>query len=304
MSLHGGDLTTPQRVAIWMPSPPSPLPSAILSQLITSMTALIYGKLSRARTFNQLFTRTFDGVGNMQIVLPDWPVTSIVAVQQGQRLVPASVLPVSGSPQPTGTNPGFGYRYVPWLGNLPGEPAVIEFVGGAFYVAPQNVKITYNAGYLIANEAAVVPASPGPYTVTVEQPMGIWCRDNGVTYADGTPLVPVTALTAAGQYIPPVDSSPGVYTFDATDAEAELLISYSFVPADLEEACIQMVVERYNYRGRVGEISKSLGGQETIRWQRGNAGRPWSGFSSLPPEVMDLIWPYTSVIPPAIGAPV
>jgi hypothetical protein len=301
MSLLGGDLTTPQRVATWVANPPT-LPSPLISQLVTSMTALIYNKLNRSRIYSQTFTRTFDGLGNMQLVLPDYPVTSISAVQQGQALIPPSVLSTPNSPQPSGTNPGYGYRFVPWSGSLPGDAAVIEFVGGYFYTRPQNVKVTYQAGYLIANEAAVVPATP--FEVTVQQPLGLWSRDNGVTYANGTPLTPVAAITAAGQYIPPTDATPGIYTFGLADQNADVLISYSFIPADLEEACIQMVAERYSYRTRIGELSKSLGGQETVRFMRGGTGRPWSGTTSLPPEVMDLIWPYVSVIPPAIGAPV
>jgi hypothetical protein len=81
------------------------------------------------------------------------------------------------------------------------------------------------------------------------------------------------------------------------------LISYSFIPADLEEACIQMVAERYYYRERVGAMSKALAGQETVSWMRGG-GRYGSGVTrDLPPEVAALIDPYISVIPPAIGAP-
>jgi hypothetical protein len=64
------------------------------------------------------------------------------------------------------------------------------------------------------------------------------------------------------------------------------------------------VAERYAYRSRVGDISKSLGGQETMQFFRGNTGRPWSRTASLPPEVMDLINPYINVLPPTIGAPV
>ena len=300
MTLLAGDLTTPARVAVWMPN--LTVPSAIISQLIGSMTGLIYGKLNRARTYSQTFTRTFDGVGNMQLVLPDYPVTSITTVQQGQVLIPPSSI---SQPTPVGATPGYGYRFIPWEGNLPGTNAVVEFVGGFFYTRAQNVRVTYNAGYLIAKEPGVVPvAKVGPYTITVLQPEGIWCRDGGVTYADGTPLTPVTTISMAGQYIPPSDATPGLYTFSGSDQAQPVLISYSFIPAPLEEACIQMIAERYSYRGRVGEISKSLGGQETMRFARGSMGRPWSGGSSLPPEVMDLIWDYISVLPPVIGAPV
>jgi len=304
MTLLAGDLTTPQRVATWMANAPT-LPSPILSQLVGSMTALVYGKLNRARIYSQTFTRIADGVGTAQLVLPDYPVTSVVTLQQGAALIPPAALPSPTTGYAAGVSPGYGYRLIPWGGNLPGEPSVIELVNSFFCTAPQNIKVTYVAGYLISSEAQTVPASPGPYTITVNQPQGIWCRDNGVVYAaTGVALRPVTTLTGAGQYIVGPDSTPGFYTFDAADAGAALLMSYSFIPADLEEAVIQMVAERYSYRTRVGDISKSLGGQETMRFFRGNSGRPWNGMASLPPEVMDLIWPYVAVTPPLIGAPV
>jgi hypothetical protein len=300
MTLASGDLTTPQRVSNWLASPPA-LPSVILSQLITSMSTVICGKLNRARTFSQTFTRTFDGVGNMQIVLPDYPVTKIVSVQNGQASVPQSILASPGLP---GSSPGYGYRCILWNGNLPGAPSVLEFAGGAFYVGAQNIKVTYVAGYLIQSELQTVsdPES-GPPIAQVDMPLGVWCRDGGVTLLDGTPLTAVTIRVGNNEYIPPTDANPGLYTFSADLIGVPVLITYSFVPAALEEATIQMVAERYSYRSRVGDISKSLGGQETMRFFRGNTGRPWSNTSSLPPEVMDFIWDYVSVLPPVIGAP-
>lgn len=295
MSLRGGDLTTQQRVVNWLSAGPQ-LPSVVIGQLIPSMTGLIYGKLNRSRVYSQTFSRTFDGVGNMQLVLPDYPVTKILSVTQGQRVIPASVL---GSPSQSS---GFGYRCPLWDGQLPGQNATLEFAGGYFWQGPQNVNVTYEAGYLISQEPATVPSVP-TYTVTVEQAQGVWSRDNGVTYADGRPMVPVAALTAAGQYIPPPDTTPGLYTFDVADAGVDVLISYSFIPAPLEEACIQMIAERYSYRSRVGEVMKSLGGQETVRFWRGDSRWPWSKISSLPPEVMDLIFDYVNVVYPLVGAP-
>ena len=302
MTLLAGDLTTPARLSAWLPSPAAS-PPPLYSQLISSMTALLYNKLNRSRLFSQNFTRIIDGVGNYQIVLPDWPVTAISLVQIGGVSVPASPLPLINpvNNQVTVQGQGWGYRYVPWLGNLPGDPVILEFLNGAFWSGVQNIKVQYTAGYLVQNEPWTVPASPGPYTVTVLQQEGIWCRDNGVTYAaTGVALTPVKVLTAAGQYIPPVDTAPGAYTLDSADANAALLFNYSFIPADLEEACIQMVAERLAYRQRVGVLSQSLGGQETMSYLRG--GGKYSTME-LPPEVEALIQPYVSVIPPSIGAP-
>lgn len=304
MTLAAGDLTTPLRASTWMAAAPT-LPSAVLTQLIGSMTALIYNKLNRARLYSQTFTRIFDGLGTYQIVLPDWPVTSISSIQMGAQLLNDVPLPSPTTGVIPGTNPGYGYRFVPWAGNLPGDPVVLEFVNGNFCIGQQNIKVTYTAGYLISGEAWTVPAT-APYQVTVLQPQGIWCRDNGVVNATtGATLTPVVTSPASGQYIPPPDSNPGLYTFNSADAIAGLnvLISYSFIPADLEEACIQMIAERYAYRTRVGEISKTLGGQESVRYLRGGMGRGQM-FPDLPPEVEALITPYVSTIPPAIGAPV
>jgi len=304
VTLLAGDLTTPARAAQWFASAPA-LPSPLLSQLITSATALIYGKLNRARLFSRQLTSTFDGVGTDQIVLPHWPVTSIVSLQMGAAIIQPFPLPPATGPTagivPANTF-GYGYRFVPWDGGLPGDPTVIQFVNGFFYVGLQNVQIIYQAGYLVSGEAATVPAG-APFQVTVQQPSGIWCRDNGITFADtGATLAPVTGVPATGQYNVPTDTAPGVYTFSSADSGRPVLISYSFVPADLEEACIQLVAERYSYRSRVGELVKSLGGQETIRYLRGAPGT--RSVFELPPEVEAMLLPYVSVIPPATGAPV
>jgi hypothetical protein len=301
MSLLAGDLTTLARLTNWLEGSTTNS-DPILSQLISSMTAMIYSKLNRSRLFSQSVIRTFDGTGTYQLVLPDWPVTAVTKVQVGASLINPSPLP---NPT-TGVIPppslGYGYRFVSWNGNLPGDPAVLEFNNGIWYRGAQNIQVTYNAGYLQSNEPITVPSS-GPYTATVMQPQGLWCRDNGVVYASsGEALTPVATSPSVGQYIPPSDTNPGFYTFSSSDSGAALLVSYSFIPADLEEACIQMVTERWSYRGRIGTLSKSLGGQETVHFMRG--GMRGQMFPELPPEVEALIWPYVSVLPPAIGAPV
>jgi hypothetical protein len=72
-------------------------------------------------------------------------------------------------------------------------------------------------------EAQSVPAST-PFTVSVTN-AGQWQDDCGVVYAaSGLPLTKVASAPAAGQY----SVAAGVYTFNAADAGAAVLISYTY----------------------------------------------------------------------------
>ena len=70
-------------------------------------------------------------------------------------------------------------------------------------------------------------------------------------------LTAVTGTPAAGQY----NVSGGVYTFAAADAGANVLISYGFIPAAINNACIEWVAERYRYRTRVGQSRRPSAGR-------------------------------------------
>lgn len=291
MSLAGGDLTTLARMQVWLPDVTSGPASAILAQLISSASQQIRSQIMRPYLGSRSYTRSFDGSGTGRLVLPDWPVTKVATVQVESVTIPPAPAPAPSEIWPlTPFGYGFGYRYAAWDGGLPGDPAVLELLGGRFWRGRQSISVTYNAGYLVQSEPATVPGSP--YAVTVLQPMGLWSGDGGVVYAgSGNALTAVAATPAVGQYVPPGQSEPGLYTFAAADQGAALLVSYSFIPADLEEACIQLVAERYSYRGRVGQRSKSLGGNETMTFDR----------SGIAPEILSLIAPYRSVIPRSSG---
>ncbi len=127
----------------------------------------------------------------------------------------------------------------------------------------------------------MVPTSP--YQIAVAAPLGSWGADAGVTYANGTPLTPVSSNPTMGQY----SVSSGVYSFAAADANASVLISYSYIPADIEDACINMVGERYSYKGRIGYVSKSLAGQETVTFS----------VKNMPDYVKSALQPYKSYAP-------
>lgn len=73
-------------------------------------------------------------------------------------------------------------------------------------------------------ESTTIPASPGPYTVTVVNAADFY-RDAGVVKG-GTAMVKVSGSPAAGQYS--VNETTGVYTFNATDHDDAIDISYSY----------------------------------------------------------------------------
>lgn len=89
--------------------------------------------------------------------------------------------------------------------------------------------VTASAGTtkLAYNEAASIPAST-PWTVTVTN-SATFVADQGVVYkATGLPLQQVAAGSEAqGKY----SVAAGVYTFDTTDASADVLISYTYTSA-------------------------------------------------------------------------
>lgn len=291
MSLAAGDLTTLTTAKAYMTSPPS---DAIISGLITRISAQIRSTLNRGLLVPKSYVQQFSGQGTKQLVLPEWPLLSLTSLVVSGVTVP--IAPQVGS-QPLPNTP-FGYRFQPWSGVPPGSPAVLDLTGFSFLWGLQNVVATYTAGYQVTNESQTIP-SVSPYTITPAQAFGSWATDQGVTNAaTGVVLTAIASGTpATGQYLPPApDASPArtVYTFAAADSGTGVLLSYGFVPADLEQACLEFVAERSSYRTRVGLRSQSLAGQETIAYD----------LSGITKYVMDVLAEYISVLPPAIGAPV
>ncbi len=127
-----------------------------------------------------------------------------------------------------------------------------------------------------------MPAEPGPYNVTAVAPFGPWASDAGVSYANGAALAAVTASPSAGQY----NVSNGVYTFSGADAGAAMLISYGFIPAAINNACIEWTAERYRYRTRIGQSSQTVAGQQTAAYS----------LKDIPDFIRASLDPYRSVV--------
>ena len=82
----------------------------------------------------------------------------------------------------------------------------------------------------VFDSAGTIPATPGPYTLTVAPPAsGSFVADLGVMNATtGEQLSRVASAPAAGQYSV---SGAGVYTFAAADQGKAVRISYEYVAA-------------------------------------------------------------------------
>jgi hypothetical protein len=92
----------------------------------------------------------------------------------------------------------------------------------------------------------------------------------------------VTGSPGAGQY----NVSSGVYSFAAADAGAAVLISYGFIPAAINNACIEWVAERYRYRTRIGQSAQTVQGQQTASYS----------LKDMPDFVRASLDPYRSVV--------
>lgn len=245
----------------------------LLQLLINQLSGAILSDLQRPGIFKTTFTETRNGVGNNVMVLRNYPVLSVSSVtvastsRGGQWGYEQSF---NGNTQVIPPASGFGYTgfsFDPWDGTAAGQPSQLVLNGYTFWRGQNNVQIVYNAGYSVTNESYTVTssASSGIEKYTALQPYGSWGQDDGVFYSSGTQLTALSSgvqPSGAGQYL----VTNGVYQFNVADAGQALNINYSYVPTDLEQACIQWVAERYAYRSRIGQKSKSLASQETASY--------------------------------------
>lgn len=249
---------------------------ALLSRLITDVSGAIAAYLGRPSLVPRAFTDRVDGDGKARLYLRRYPVLAVASLVIDNIAVAAAPAPAAGAPCAN------GYLLDAWDGLPPGRPQTLDLFGATFSRGRQNVVVGYSAGYAVSGEAATVPAAPGPYNVSAAAPFGPWAGDCGVTYAGGGALTAVTGSPAAGQY----NVSGGVYGFAAADADAGVLLSYGFIPAAINNACIEWVAERYRYRTRVGQSAQTVSGQMTSSYS----------LKDMPDFIRASLDPYRSVV--------
>lgn len=221
---------------------------ALLRRLIKGASEFALNYMNRnnfGRTDYQ--NQLLDGFGNPFIVLREYPVIEVTALSIGQKQFHKAI----------GTPPDNGW----WLDDtIQNAPQRLLLLGGATFPRQRSsVMISYSAGYFIKAERHRVPTS-GPYKV---DPCQFWYSDYAVTLEDGTPLTYLASGNPASMEYT-IDADNGTYTFNAAQADQVVLISYSYVPADIAQAVMEIVGERFKSKDRIGYNSKSLGGQETV----------------------------------------
>jgi hypothetical protein len=249
----------------------------LITRLITQVSRATLAYLNRPTIVPATTVETRDGGNDFEIILRQWPVTAIASLLiDGVAVAPAPPLVAGGSRQP-------GYVLEAADVAPPGHMQRLALRGRMFARGLQNVAITYSAGYQVTAEPAVVPGS-APYEILAQEPYGDWASDAGVVHANGMPLSVVGANPAAGQYV----VLGGAYIFAAADAGASVALTYGYVPADVCFAAMDWVAELYAYRGRIGQQSKSLGGQETMSFI----------VKEVPDAVASALQPYRRVVVP------
>lgn len=258
-----GDLTTLAKAKRYLNIAPSTTTSdALLQDMITAMSHTVLNYVGRATFAVTTFSDVYDGNGKDWMLIRQWPVVEVLKVE-----VPGRVLTTPADTTTWPPSSGYSFDQADSAG---GAQQRLTLWGGLFFPRGRSsTRVTYKAGYQTLGEVATVPAST-PYQVS---PQLTWLADLGVTYADGTPLTYVASAPAAGQYalVNPTPTSLA-YGFAAADANAGVLLSYSSVPPDVDNAVQQWIAEDYRRMDRIGILSQAVGGQETVSYSQKDMG--------------------------------
>ncbi len=213
----------------------------ILNRLIQSATGYVRGWINREIALST-YTETYSGSGSRKQTLDNYPILNVLA------------LSINGQPVPFKTAfnmPGFTWN---------AEQVIVD--GFRFNECIDNVAVTYTAGYQM-QEMGPIPATPSPpqspdttaYTVQVS---AVWAADVSVV-VEGITLTRVAGTPAAGQY----SVVAGLYTFNVAQQGKVALITYGYIPFEIEQATIDLVARKYRERDRIGLVSKGLAGETT-----------------------------------------
>lgn len=252
--MKSGDLTTIATAKVWLNIPgagqeDTGAADPILNRLITAASAIVLEHLRRADLGLRTVTESYDTFGGDRIILKQWPAHRIVSVRAGEQSI-----------DDAGLGGASGFRLQD-TASANGGQQKLSFIRMRLPNAQQAVEVVYEAGY-VRDEARELPEAAENATTVSVTAYSALIAEHGVTDADGVELTRIrTGAPAAGEY---KVTEAGVYTFHADRAGETMTLRYSFVPAVIEDVVIQMVGQKYKAKDNIGVTSKSLGGQESV----------------------------------------
>lgn len=267
-------LTTLQSVKDWL-GITNTTSDAQLTRIIDAASRFVFSYINRDSFIEQSYTQNFKGNGKTGSLLRNWPVTSITSVGINGTAIPAAAFNATGYPTTSG--------YV--LSDSRDSQVSLD-LWGYHYLLGTPCRIVYTSGYSTTESytitAPTTPASPPVNTVTPTTG-GQWIYDKGVTI-DGVEATKVTTTPGAGEYS--VDDG-GTYTFADADDGLVAVIQYSYAPWDISFATTELIGEWYRRKDRIGMLSKTLGGQETVTFSQ----------QDMNDSVREMLQSYRNVVP-------
>ena len=125
----------------------------LLGRLITQVSRATLAFLDRANILPARFVEMRDGRNDIEIVLRQWPVTSLASLLIDGVAIAAAPPLVAGGPRQS------GYVLEAPEAAPPGHMQRLALRGRLFNAGVQNIDVTYTAGYQVSSEVAVVPSS-------------------------------------------------------------------------------------------------------------------------------------------------
>lgn len=274
---NGIELTTLDHVKAWLAiDDPNTDVDDYLMRLIQSASQFALNYIQRDSMAATVYNEIYDGYGKGFMVLRQYPAIDVIS------------LSFNGVPVPEATGNGITNPFV--NGYVLEEPKVspaqqrLSLFGRVYPHQRSSVYVSYRAGYLKSNESHTITNN---YGVLEFQTNSVWLEDDGVKLSNGTALTRVYVAPAAVGPMQYCVDDDGVYSFNVAQNNAVVLVSYSYVPPDVEQAVWELVGERYRAQDRIGLNSKTLGGQETVSYD----------VRAMSPYIRELLNPYKRVVP-------
>ena len=253
------DLTTLAAVKQYLSLPTSNVDS-LVQRLIPRESRHIERWTGRVFPFVSNVSKRLNGTGTAALMLPDQPILAI----QSLFISNTEVLPAASD-----TVPGYLFD----------DTTIYLGAGAKFPRGLQNVVASWTAGYS-TDVATEVPTGNTP-TLLIEDP-GQPVQITSVTTANGVVLTATANAPAAGEY---QFNRPNV-VFNSSDAGTPITVGMYYVPAAVEQACIEMIGLDIKQRDNLGIRSKTLA-NETVSYEGGG----------MTASVKEMLYPYRKVAP-------